>query len=138
MKKLILAFIFFGSTYQLKAQQVKVNPADSVAAFINNTIKAQTDSWKQLTSSVTTRQSTALYNDRTALNAPLNKIYFRDNMPVAVLQGNSKMPVIKLDGHDKMPVMQINPGNKGAADQQLLKSLPASKLPELPVPPPGK
>jgi len=140
MKKLILAFILLGGAFQVKAQQqqVKANPADSILASINNSIKAQNNSWKQLTSGLIPNQALALYVDKTDAQAPLNDLYFSSTMPVAVLKGNSKMPVIKLDGHDKMPVKLINPDDKGTVNQQLLRSLPATKLPARLSPVPGK
>jgi hypothetical protein len=108
MKKLILAFILLGGAYQVKAQQVKVNPADSILTAINNSIKAQNNSWKQLTSGLKADQVLALYNDKTALRAPLNSLFIRDKMPVTVLQGNSKMPIAKFEGIDNMPVLGID------------------------------
>jgi len=107
MKKLILTCILLGGTYQLKAQ-VKVNPADSILASINNSIKAQNNSWKQLTSGLKADQVLALYNDKTALQAPLNNFYAHDKMPVAVLQGNSKMPIAKFEGLDNMPILGVD------------------------------
>jgi len=138
MKKLILAFILLGGAYQVKAQQVKANPADSILAAITNSIKTQNNSWKQLTSDLKPDQVLALYNDKTALQAPLNNLYIQDKMPVAVLQGNSKMPVARLDGYDKMPVKLVNPDDKVIVSQQLLRSLPPSKLPALLSPAPRK
>ncbi len=138
MKKLILAFILLGGAYQVEAQQLKPSPADSILSSINNSIKAQTDSWKQLTSGLKSNQALALYVDKTDAQAPLNDLYFSNSMPVAVLKGNSKMPVVKLDGYDKMPVKLINPDDKDIVNQQLLRSLPATKLPALLSPAPGK
>jgi hypothetical protein len=138
MKKLILAFILLGGAFQLKAQQAKVNPADSILASINNSIKVQNNLWKQLTSGPKAGQVLALNNDKTVLQGSVSAVYMRDNMPVAVLPGNSKMPIARLGGYDKMPVMGINPNNREGADQQLLRSLPASKLPALLSPAPGK
>ncbi|MCO5946518.1 hypothetical protein [Mucilaginibacter flavidus] len=128
MKKIIIAFILFGSAYQLKAQQVKVNPADSILASINNSIKAQNNSWKQLTSGLKADQVLALYVDKTDAQASLNNLYFSNNMPVVVLPGNSKMPVARLDGYDKMPVKSANSDN-GVVNQQFFKSLPTFRLP---------
>jgi len=108
MKKLILAVIFLGSAYQLKAQLVKANPADSILVSINNSIKAQNNSWKQLTSGLRADQVLALYSDKTALQAPLSNRYTSDKMPIAVLQGNSKMPIAKFEGIDNMPVLGID------------------------------
>jgi len=138
MKKLILAFILLGGAYQLKAQQVKANPADSILACINNSIKAQNNSWKQLTSGLKSNQTLALYVDKTDAQAPLNDLYFSNSMPVAVLQGNSKMPVVKLDGYDKMPVKSINQDGDGAVNQRLFKSLPTFKFPAVLSPAPAK
>ena len=136
MKKLILAFILLGGAYQLKAQQVKINPADSILASINNSIRVQNNLWKQLTSGPKAGHVLAL--NTTALQGPLNAVYMRDNMPVAVLPGNSKMPIARLEGYDKMPVKAINPYDRGGADQQLLQGLPSSKLPAMLSPAPGK
>jgi hypothetical protein len=108
MKKIILAFMLLGSGYEVKAQQVTVNPADSILASINNSIKAQNDSWKQLTAGLKADQLLTLYNDKTALQAPLNNFYAHDKMPVAVLQGNWKMPIAKFEGIDNMPVLGID------------------------------
>lgn len=108
MKKLILAFILLGGAFQVEAQQVKTNPADSILVAINNSIKAQNNSWKQLTSALKADQVLTLYNDKTALQAPLNNLYIRDKMPVAVLQGNSKMPIAKFKGIDNMPVLGVD------------------------------
>ena len=138
MKKLILAFILLGGAYQLKAQQVKINPADSILASINNSIRVQNNSWQQLTSGPKAGQVLALNNNTTGLQGPLNAIYMRDNMPVAVLPGNSKMPIARLEGYDKMPVKAINPNDRRGANQQLLPGLPSSKLPALLSPAPGK
>lgn len=138
MKKLILAFIFIGGAYQLKAQQIKVNPADSILASINNSIKMQSNLWKQLTPGSKTGPVLAFNNDKTVLRGPLSAVYMRDNMPVAILPGNSKMPIARLGGYDNMPVMAINPNDKRGTDEQLLLGLPASKLPALLSPAPGK
>ncbi|MEP6613171.1 MAG: hypothetical protein ABJA76_14825 [Mucilaginibacter sp.] len=137
MKKTLLACILLGGAYQLKAQQVKVNPADSILASINNSIKAQNSSWKQLTSALKANQVLALYVDKTNSQAPLNNLYFSNNMPVVVLPGNSKMPVARLDGYDKMPVKSANSDN-GVVNQQFFKGLPTFKLPAALSPDPVK
>jgi len=138
MKKLVLAFIFLGAACLVKAQQVKVNPADSILASINNSIKVQANSWKQLTTGLKANQVLALYNDKTALHGPLSAVYMRDNMPVVILPGNSKMPIAHLEGYDKMPVKVMNWDDRRGVNEQLPQGLPSSKLPALPVPPPGK
>jgi hypothetical protein len=106
MKKLVLACILLSGAYQLKAQQLQVKPADSLANAIDRSIKSQMDSWKLLTSGLKANETLALNTNK--LNFPdLKTNNFRDNMPVAVLEGNSKMPVVKLEGFSKMLVVPL-------------------------------
>jgi hypothetical protein len=106
MKKLVLACILLSGAYQLKAQQLQVKPAGSLANAIDRSIKSQMDSWKLLPSTLKTNETLALNTNK--LNYPDFKTsYFRENMPVAILEGNSKMPIVKLEGFSKMPVVPL-------------------------------
>lgn len=106
MKKIVLACILLSGAYQLKAQQLQVKPADSLANAIDRSIKSQMDSWKLLTSGLRANETLALNTNK--LTFPdLKTNNFRDNMPLAVLEGNSKMPVVKLEGFSKMLVVPL-------------------------------
>lgn len=137
MKKLVLACILLSCAYQLKAQQLQVKPADSLAKAIDRSIKLQTDSWKLLTSGLKANETLAFNANK--LNYPdLQTNNFRDNMPVVVLEGNSKMPVVKLDGYDNMPVKWILPADQGILQQKTLHGSPAFKFPAMLSPAPQK
>lgn len=137
MKKIVLACILLSGAYQLKAQQLQVKPADSLANAIARSIKSQIDSWKLLTS--TLKANETLASNTNKLNYPdLKTNNFRDNMPVAVLEGNSKMPIARLDGHDNMPILRINPVNRDVLQQKTLPALPTFKSPAIPSPAPQK
>jgi hypothetical protein len=137
MKKIVLACILLSGAYQLKAQQLQVKPADSLANAIDRSIKSQMDSWKLLTSTLKANETLALNTNK--LNYPDFKTsYFRENMPVAVLKGSSKMPIARLDGYDNMPVIRINPANRGLLQQKRLLALPTFKSPVILSPAPQK
>jgi hypothetical protein len=137
MKKLVLACILLSGAYQLKAQQLPVKPADSLANAIDRSIKSQTDSWKLLTSTLKANETLALNTNK--LNYPDFKTsYFRENMPVAILEGNSRMPVARLDGYAKMPVIRIKPVNRDLLQQKTLPALPTFNSPAILSPAPQK
>jgi hypothetical protein len=137
MKKIVLACILLSCAYQLKAQQLQVKPANSLANAIDRSIKSQLDSWKLLTSTLKANETLALNTNK--LNYPdLKTNNFRDNMPVAVLEGNSKMPVARLDGHDNMSILLINPVNRDLLQQKTLPPLPTFKSPAILSPAPQK
>ncbi|SHN20769.1 hypothetical protein [Mucilaginibacter sp. OK098] len=137
MKKIVLACILLSGAYQLKAQQLQVKPADSLANAIKRSIKLQTDSWKLLTPTLKGNETLALNTSK--LNyTDLKTNYFHENMPVAVLEGNSKMPVVKLDGYDNMPVKWISHVDQGIFQQKTLQGSPAFKSPVILSPVPQK
>ncbi|MDB4921862.1 hypothetical protein [Mucilaginibacter sp.] len=137
MKKLVLACILLSGAYQLKAQQLQVKPADSLANAIDRSIKSQMDSWKLLTSTLKANETLAINTNK--LNYPDFKTsYFRENMPVAILEGSSKMPIAQLDGYDKMPVIRINPVYRDLLQQKTIQGLPTFKSPAILSPAPQK
>lgn len=110
MKKLVLACILMSGAYQLKAQRLQVKPADSLVNAIDRSIKLQMDSWKLLTSTLKANETLALNTNK--LNYTGFKTnYIHENMPVAILEGNSKMPVVKLEGFSKMLVVPLISNN---------------------------
>jgi hypothetical protein len=136
MKKLVLACILLSGAYQLKAQQLQVKPADSLANAIDRSIKLQTDSWKLLIPTLKENETLALNTNK--LNySDFKAEYFHENMPVVVLEGNSKMPVVKLDGYDNMLVKWIAPVNQDILQQKTLQP-PAFKFPAMLSPAPQK
>jgi hypothetical protein len=138
MKKIVLACILLSGAYQLKAQQLQVKPADSLANnAIDRSVKLQTDSWKLLIPPLKGTETLALNTNK--LNFPdLKTNNFRDNMSVVVLEGDSKMPVVKLDGNDNMPVKWISPVDQGILQQKTFQGTPAFKFPAMLSPAPQK
>lgn len=106
MKNLFVICILAFSAYQLKAQQLQVKPADSLAQSINKSIQDQTDSWAVLTSNLKPYQTLAANQNKFNLPDFKNNL-MHENMPIAVLEGNSKMPIAKFDGLSKMPIARF-------------------------------
>ena len=131
MKKIILACIILACAGQLKAQQTLKSIYDSVK-ISQNIGKFKFDTLRVSISSVQL-QNLMAYN---AISSPGPYKAYPDNMPVAVLSGDSKMPVAKLDGNDNMPVLKTGSGNEALL--KLLQSKPATKLPAALFPAPQK
>ena len=126
MKKLILSCIIAACAGQLKAQQTLTSPYDSVN-ISQNIGKFKLDSLRVNIPPVQL-QNLMAYNNKpeTKVNPGVYRA-FPDNMPIAVLPGNSKMPVAKLNGNDNMPVVKT--GSSDGAFIKLLKPAPATKAP---------
>lgn len=104
MKKLFFAAVLLCGAIQLKAQeQTEVKTVDAVTASINKEIQDQTSSWKGLTSKLSATPLLAA-NQHNLISKVVIGVPAIDNMPVAVLKGNSKMPVAKFNGLSKMPI----------------------------------
>lgn len=123
MKKIILACIIIACAGELKAQQTLKSIYDSVK-ISQNPGKFKFDTLGTTLPAVKLQELMA-YNGKSN-NLVVNGVYkaFPDNMPVAVLPGNSKMPVAKLSGNDNMPVAKL-----GVNDGVVIKLKPATKLP---------
>lgn len=101
MKRILLVSLLVAAFSGLKAQQlIPVNPSDSLL--------------KKLLLKPVPFQAFKP-SDKVNLYKPVLSTKAVDNMPVAVLAGNSKMPVVKLGGYYTMPVKKIGseevPGN---------------------------
>jgi len=131
MKKVILLCVIAACASQLKAQQTLKTIYDSVK-ISQNIGKFKFDSLRVNTPSVQL-QNLMAYN---TLSSPGIYKASPDNIPVAVLSGDSKMPVAKLDGNDNMPVLKTGNGNEALL--KLLQSKPATKLPAALFPAPQK
>ncbi|HEY8929170.1 MAG TPA: hypothetical protein VIM55_08270 [Mucilaginibacter sp.] len=137
MKKLLFAAALLCGAFQLKAQQqTEVKAVDPVTASINKEIQDQTNSWQKLTSKLNAAPLLATNEIK-----PVNKVIIGtpdvDNMPVAVLEGNSKMPIAKPNSYDHMPILKT--GSNVNQDNLIIKKVsPAFKLPAVLSPAPKK